>query len=104
MMPVNTSFADSLRIYFENYGDPGDYTRTAMISFFIYFHDIHFLYEFYEKQILERATQLQVKAGKCDVLFKMLDSFNQNSIHCTVTWKLVHNTNGTFFILSFYCI
>ena len=33
MIPLNTSFADSLRIYFENYGDPGDFARTAMISF-----------------------------------------------------------------------
>lgn len=35
-----------------------------------------------------------MKAGKCDVLFKMLDTFNQNSIHVTVTWKLMHNIGG----------
>lgn len=43
-----------------------------------------------EKQILDRLSVIQVKAGKCDVLFKMLDSFNQNSIHVTVTWDLIH--------------
>ena len=53
-----------------------------------------------EKQLLERAAQIQVKAGKCDVLFKMLDSFNQNSIHVTVTWKLMHNvgSKALFFV------
>lgn len=40
---------------------------------------------------MEKAEQMQLKAGKCDMLFKMLDSFNQNALHVTVTWHLMHN-------------
>ena len=78
ILSSSVTFLDSLRLYFENYGDPTDFVRVSM-----------------EKQLLDRAAQIQVKAGKCDVLFKMLDSFNQNSIHVTVTWKLIHNTGNT---------
>lgn len=70
------SLAETLRMYFETYGDPTDFTRCSL-----------------EKQILERASVAQVKAGKCDLLFRMLDTFNQNSIHVTVTWYLMHNNS-----------
>ena len=38
----------------------------------------------------EKAEQMQLKAGKCDMLFKMVDSFNQNALHVTMTWHLMH--------------
>ena len=41
--------------------------------------------------LAEKAEQMQLRAGKCDMLFKMLDSFNQNALHVTVTWHLMHN-------------
>lgn len=43
---------------------------------------------------MEYAAKIQLKAGKCDVLFRMLDSFNQNSVHVTVTWKMMYHQNG----------
>lgn len=84
-IPSHLSLSETLRMYFETYGDPSDFTRSTI-----------------EKQILERVEVMQVKAGKCDVLFKMLDSFNQNSLHVTVTWRLIHNIgenciNGSVF-------
>lgn len=36
--------------------------------------------------------KLQMKAAKSDLVFKMVDSFNKNSVHVTVTWKIL-NTN-----------
>ena len=45
-----------------------------------------------EGRILAEAAKLQLKAAKTDVLFKMLDSFNKNSIQVTVTWHLLDNS------------
>ena len=36
--------------------------------------------------------KLQMKAAKSDLVFKMVDSFNKNTVHVTVTWKIL-NTN-----------
>ena len=46
----------------------------------------------YENQLLEAAMKLQMKAAKSDLVFKMVDSFNKNTVHVTVTWKIL-NTN-----------
>ena len=107
--PLNPNIVDVMRVYFETYGDPNDFSRIAMISLsnhssFIIHHSSSIIqssiileyvkgiesFIMNEKQILDRLSVIQVKAGKCDVLFKMLDSFNQNSIHVTVTWDLIH--------------
>lgn len=40
--------------------------------------------------MLSEASTLQLKATKTDVLFRMLDSFNQDSVHVTVTWNLTN--------------
>ena len=90
----NLSFIDSLKTYFDTYSDSADYAQKQIISFTL--TNARLFLNVYEKRLLDLATQLQIKAGKCDVLFKMLDSFNQNSIHCTITWRLLHNTAGTF--------
>lgn len=37
-----------------------------------------------------------MKAAKSDIVFKMVDSFNQNSVHVTVTWKILNTSNRTF--------
>ena len=42
----------------------------------------------------EKAEQMQLKAGKCDMLFKMVDSFYQNALHVTMTWHLMHTEKG----------
>ena len=38
---------------------------------------------------------MQLKAAKTDILFKMLDSFNKNSIQVTITWTLLDNVLGS---------
>lgn len=49
----------------------------------------------YENQLLSDANKLQLKAAKTDVLFRMLDSFNRDSIQVTVTWTLVNHISRT---------
>ena len=56
---------------------------------------------------MSEASTLQLKATKTDVLFRMLDSFNQDSVHVTVTWNLtnigycifIHNHLQSFTII-----
>ena len=52
------------------------------------------LFNPHESRLLAEAAKLQLKAAKTEVLFKMLDSFNKNSIQVTVTWELLDNTLG----------
>lgn len=50
---------------------------------------------FHESKLLTEAAKLQLKAAKTDILFKMLDSFNKNSIQVTTRWTLLDNMLGT---------
>ena len=50
----------------------------------------------HETQLIKAAKKLQMKAAKSDIVFKMVDSFNQNSVHVTVTWKILNTSNRTF--------
>ena len=68
-------FSDNLKVYFDGWQDMNDYDRNSL-----------------EGRILAEAAKLQLKAAKTDVLFKMLDSFNKNSIQVTVTWNLLDNS------------
>ena len=34
--------------------------------------------------------KLQMKAAKSDLVFRMVDSFNRNTVQVTVTWKLLN--------------
>ena len=54
---------------------------------------------FHESKLLTEAAKLQLKAAKTDILFKMLDSFNKNSIQVTTRWTLLDNMLG---ILGFF--
>ena len=51
---------------------------------------------FHESKLLTEAAKLQLKAAKTDILFKMLDSFNKNSIQVTTRWTLLDNMLGIF--------
>lgn len=44
----------------------------------------------HETQLLESAMKLQMKAAKSDLVFRMVDSFNRNTVQVTVTWKLLN--------------
>ena len=68
-------FSDNLKVYFDGWQDMNEYDRNSL-----------------ESRLLAEAAKLQLKAAKTDVLFKMLDSFNKNSIQVTVTWQLLDNT------------
>ena len=67
-------FSDNLKMYFDGWQDMNTYDRETL-----------------EGRIITEAAKLQLKAAKTDVLFKMLDSFNKNSIQVTVTWHLLDN-------------
>ena len=47
-----------------------------------------------ETQLLEAAMKLQMKAAKSDLVFRMVDSFNRNTVQATVTWMLVNHGRG----------
>lgn len=70
-------FSDNLKLYFDGWQDMTEYDRNSL-----------------ETRLLAEAAKLQLKAAKTDVLFKMLDSFNKNSIQVTVTWQLLDNSLG----------
>lgn len=72
-------FSDNLKLYFDGWQDMTEYDRNSL-----------------ETRLLAEAAKLQLKAAKTDVLFKMLDSFNKNSIQVTVTWQLLDNSLGIF--------
>lgn len=72
-------FSDNLKLYFDGWQDMTEYDRNSL-----------------ETRLLAEAAKLQLKAAKTDVLFKMLDSFNKNSIQVTVTWQLLDNSLGRF--------
>ena len=55
---------------------------------------------FHESKLLTEAAKLQLKAAKTDILFKMLDSFNKNSIQVTTRWTLLDNMLGTLLFPS----
>lgn len=40
------------------------------------------------------AKRLQMKAAKSDLVLRMVDSFNRNTVQATITWHLNHKTNG----------
>lgn len=46
---------------------------------------------------MKDAMHLQSKAEKSDLLFKMVEDFNKNTIHVTITWQLVNNIFGMSF-------
>ena len=53
----------------------------------------------YESQLLEAATKLQMKAAKSDLVFRMIDSFNRNTVQVTVTWTLKNCYRGIIVII-----
>ena len=93
---INSSdkFIDALRDYINRRQDLSSVNRHQMIScpFILWILNDH------EKQLLESARKLQMKAAKSDLVFRMVDSFNRNTVQATVTWKLTNvfkgNRNG----------
>ncbi|CBK19881.2 uncharacterized protein [Blastocystis hominis] len=71
----NRGFVDRLRSFFAG---RSEFSRELLES--------------QQSELLRDALQLQSKAEKSDLLLKMVDNFNQNTIHATVTWQLVSNT------------
>lgn len=47
-----------------------------------------------QSQLLADANQLQSRAEKSDIVFRMVDSFNRNALHVTVTWNLRNSSLG----------
>lgn len=47
-----------------------------------------------QSQLLADANQLQLRAEKSDIVFRMVDSFNRNALHVTVTWNLRNASIG----------
>ena len=47
----------------------------------------------HENQLIAAAKRLQMKAAKSDLVFRMVESFNRNTVQATVTWHL-HNQKG----------
>ena len=47
-----------------------------------------------QNELIRDADHLQIKAEKSDVVFRMVDTFNRNTIHVTVTWQLKNNSLG----------
>ena len=47
-----------------------------------------------QTELMKDAMHLQSKAEKSDLLFKMVEDFNNNTIHVTITWQLVNNIFG----------
>lgn len=45
-----------------------------------------------QDQLIADADVLQSRAEKSDMVFRMVDSFNRNTIHATVTWNLNNNS------------
>ncbi|KAK8820543.1 hypothetical protein WA577_006603 [Blastocystis sp. JDR] len=70
---ANDKFIDALRDYINRRQDLSSVNRHQM-----------------EKQLLESARKLQMKAAKSDLVFRMVDSFNRNTVQATVTWKLTN--------------
>ena len=61
----------------------------------------------HETQLLEAAMKLQMKAAKSDLVFRMVDSFNRNTVQATVTWMLLNHGRGTkviVVIIRFPCL
>lgn len=70
-------FVEKLRYYIKN--------RTNMSS-----SELGHL----QSQLLADANQLQLRAEKSDIVFRMVDSFNRNALHVTVTWNLRNSSFG----------
>ena len=47
-----------------------------------------------ESKLLDAAMKLQMKAAKSDLVFRMVDSFNRNTVQVTVTWTLINHNRG----------
>lgn len=45
-----------------------------------------------QNQLIVDADLLQSRAEKSDMVFRMVDTFNRNTIHVTVTWSLKNNS------------
>jgi singapore isolate B (sub-type 7) whole genome shotgun sequence assembly, scaffold_0 len=68
-------FVDKLRYFINN--------RATMST-----EEIHSI----QRQLIVDADVLQSRAEKSDMVFRMVDSFNRNTIHATVTWNLKNNS------------
>lgn len=73
----NQQFVDKLRAYFAHRSEYNSAYRTTM-----------------QNELIRDADHLQSKAEKSDVVFRMVDTFNRNTIHVTVTWQLKNNSLG----------
>ena len=52
-----------------------------------------------ESQLLNAAMKLQMKAAKSDLMFRMVDSFNQNTVHVTVAWRILNKSQSLSLLL-----
>ena len=50
-----------------------------------------------EGQLMNAAMKLQMKAAKSDLILRMVDSFNANSVHVTVDWRISSNSSCMVF-------
>ena len=50
-----------------------------------------------EGQLMNAAMKLQMKAAKSDLILRMVDSFNANSVHVTVDWRISSNSSCVCF-------
>lgn len=69
--------------------DMNSVTRHTIISSPRFFGALHS----HENQLIAAAKRLQMKAAKSDLVFRMVESFNRNTVQATVTWHL-HNQKG----------
>lgn len=77
--PRKQNFSDVLRDYMNNCQSMDTLTRHNK-----------------EAQLIKAALKLQMKAAKSDLMFRMVNSFNENSVHVTVTWKILNHNQCMF--------
>ena len=46
----------------------------------------------FQSNLMQDADHLQLRAEKSDILFRMVDTFNRNTIHVTTSWLLKNNS------------
>ena len=73
--PPLQSFVDRLRYFIQHHQQM---TGSDLASF--------------QSDLLQDADHLQCRAEKSDMLFRMVDTFNRNTIHVTTSWLLKNNS------------